>query len=113
VRLRAVCGRLAGAVETTTFGHPTFQVRRKTFVVLDDHEHGDALWIVFKATLADQGSLLKDPRFRPSKFGGPKGWTSMRVDAGIDWSQVETVVTASYRLYAGKRLLASLGRESP
>ena len=68
---------------------------------------------MFKVTLADQASLLGDPRFRPSKFGARHGWTSMRVDAAIDWSQVETVVTASYRRFAGKRLLATLGRESP
>ena len=48
---------------------------------------------MFKATLADQASLLGDPRFRPSKFGARHGWTSMRVDAAIDWA----TVAAPYR----------------
>ena len=38
-RLRAICRRLPEVIETTTFGHPTFQAgKKKTFVVLDDHE---------------------------------------------------------------------------
>jgi hypothetical protein len=51
-RLRAICSQLPGVVETVTFGHPTFQAgKKKTFVVLDDHERDDgALCLVFKAS---------------------------------------------------------------
>jgi predicted DNA-binding protein (MmcQ/YjbR family) len=108
-RLRSICRHLPEVIETTTFGHPTFQAgKKKTFVVLDDHECEDALCIVFKLPLGDQAKLLKNRRFFPSKFGAKHGWTSMKVDATIDWNQVEALVTESYRLFANKRMLKAL-----
>lgn len=113
-RLRAICDNLPEAIETETFGHPTFQAgKKKTFVVLDDHECEDALCIVFKASLADQARLVRKPRFFRSKFGAKHGWTSMRVDTELDWQQVRELVTQSYRLLANQRMLAALDGQSP
>jgi predicted DNA-binding protein (MmcQ/YjbR family) len=108
-RLRAICRRLPEVIETTTFGHPTFQAgKKKTFVVLDDHERKGALCIVFKAPLDEQKKLTRNPRFFPSKFGAKHGWTSLEVDASLDWNQVEALVLGSYRLLANRRMLAAL-----
>ena len=108
-RLRAICRRLPEVIETTTFGHPTFQAgKKKTFVVLDDHERKGALCIVFKASLDEQKKLTRNPRFFPSKFGAKHGWTSLQVDASLDWKQVEALVLGSYRLLANRRMLAAL-----
>src|SRR5262249_10278522 len=113
-RLRAICNRLPGAIETTTFGHPTFQAgRKRTFLVLDDHERADGgLCIVFRAALADQRQLTRDARFAPPKFGAKQGWTAMTVAPRLDWARVAALVTASYRLVAGKRMLAQLEQAS-
>jgi len=112
-RLRTICKRLPEVIETTTFGHPTFQAgKKKTFVVLDDHERDGELCIVFKASLADQKKLLKSPGFFPCKFGARHGWTSLVVDRSIDWKEVESLVVASYRLFANKRMLAALDARS-
>jgi hypothetical protein len=49
-KLRAICSVLPESVETKTFGHPTFQGgKKRTFVVLDDHEQPGMLCLVFKA----------------------------------------------------------------
>jgi predicted DNA-binding protein (MmcQ/YjbR family) len=110
-RLRRICLALPEAVETTTFGHPTFQAgAKRTFAVLDDHECDGYLCIVFKASLAQQQELLEDTRFLPSKFGARKGWTAMKVEPGLDWQLVDRLVTASYRLVAVKRMLLALDR---
>ena len=37
-RLREICLALPEVRETTTFGHPTFQVKGKTFVVLEEYK---------------------------------------------------------------------------
>jgi predicted DNA-binding protein (MmcQ/YjbR family) len=113
VRLRRICRSLPEVVETTTFGHPTFQAgKKKTFVVLDDHECKDALCIVFKAPAREQARLLEDPRFIPSKFGAKHGWTALKVDAAPDWQRIGELVSASYRLLASKRMLAKLDATS-
>lgn len=108
-RLRAICLELPDVLETTTFGHPTFQAgKKKTFAVLDDHERKDTLCLVFKVSLAEQRRLTQDPRFFPSKFGARHGWTSLVIDADVDWDEVEPLLVQSYRLVASKRLVARL-----
>jgi predicted DNA-binding protein (MmcQ/YjbR family) len=107
--LRAICSGLPESIETTTFGHPTFQAgKRRTFVVLDDHEQAGMLCLVFKADRAEQARLVDGVGFFASKFGAKHGWTAMRVSARTDWSQAKRLVVASYRLVALKRMVAAL-----
>ncbi|MGO8971171.1 MAG: MmcQ/YjbR family DNA-binding protein [Myxococcaceae bacterium] len=109
VKLRALCRALPEALETKTFGHPTFQAGpRRTFVVLDDHEQPQMLCLVFKLARAEQRRLVDAKRFFLSKFGAKHGWTAMRVDARTDWPQVQQLVVASYRRVALKRMVAAL-----
>jgi predicted DNA-binding protein (MmcQ/YjbR family) len=112
-RLRAICGRLPGSIETTTFGHPTFQAGpKKTFVVLDDHERKGSLAIVFKTSVEHQRKLTRRDQFFPSKFGAKHGWTSLIVSDDVDWNEVAALVTASYRMFATQRMLAALDDEA-
>lgn len=107
--LRAICSVLPESVETMTFGHSTFQAgKKRTFVVLDDHEQPGMLCLVFKADRAEQTRLVDGERFFPCKFGAKHGWTSMRVDARTDWRQAKELVVASYRRVALKRMVAAL-----
>ena len=59
-RLRRISLALPEAEETTSFGHPTWKVKNKTFVVLEEYK--GELAIVFKATMADQALLTMDPQ---------------------------------------------------
>jgi predicted DNA-binding protein (MmcQ/YjbR family) len=105
-RLRRLCLGLPEAEETTSFGHPTFEVKNKTFAVLEEYQ--GELAIVFKATLADQTLLTMDPQFYVAPYTGKHGWTSMHAGGALDWGAVEELVRASYRLVAPKRLAATL-----
>ena len=108
-KLRAICRGLPESVETTTFGHPTFQAgKKRTFVVLDDHEQPGMLCLVFKAERAEQARLIDGVRFFASKFGAKHGWTSMCVGAKTDWRLAKRLVVASYRRVALKRMVATL-----
>jgi len=60
-RLRKICRTLPEATETTTFGHPTFQVRKKTFAVLEEYK--GVLSIAMKVGHQLQDTLLEDERF--------------------------------------------------
>ena len=91
--LRAICSGLPESIETTTFGHPTFQAgKKRTFVVLDDHEQVGILCLVFKADCAEQAGLIDGVWFFTSKFGAKHGWTAMRVDARTDWNHAKRLV---------------------
>ena len=108
-RVRRICAGWPGVLETTTFGHPTLQAgKKKTFAVLDDHERPGMLCLVVKLPASEQARVLRDPRFTPSKFGARHGWTSMVVDRQTAWKEVPSLLLASYRLVAGKRLVAEL-----
>lgn len=108
--LRNICSDLPEVVETTTYGHPTFQAgTKRTFAVLDDHEQKGMLCLVFKTDSAKQTALVDGRRFFPSKFGAKHGWTAMRIDAGTDWRVATSLVIESYRHVALKRMVAALG----
>jgi hypothetical protein len=108
-KLRAICAGLPECLETKTFGHPTFQAgKKRTFVVLDDHERPGMLCIVFKADRAEQSKRVDGVRFFQSKFGAKHGWTAMRVDAKADWKLAQRLIVGSFRLVALKRMIAAL-----
>ncbi len=111
--LRTICSHLPACVETTTFGHPTFQAgKKRTFAVLDDHEQPGMLCLVFKADRSENAKLVDGVRFFPSKFGAKHGWTAMRVDTHTNWREAERHVVASYRCTATKRMEAILDSSS-
>jgi predicted DNA-binding protein (MmcQ/YjbR family) len=113
-RLRDICRFLPETVETTTFGHPTFQAgKRRTFAVLDDHEQPGMLCLVLKLEAPEQANLIEVEGFFLSKFGARHGWTAMRVDDDTDWSHAKRLVLASYRLVALKRMVTALDARYP
>ena len=96
-RLRGICAALPGATETITFGHPTFQIKGKTFTVLEEYK-GD-LSICVKAGKALQGVFVSDPRFYRTPYIGKHGWVSLKVHAArLNWTEVKALVKRSYEL---------------
>ena len=107
--LREICRELPQVIETRTYGHPTFQAgKKKTFVVLDDHEQKGMLCLVFKLDPAQQAKLVDHEQFFPSKFGARHGWTAMKVDRTCDWGHVRELVLDSYRRVATKKMISAL-----
>ena len=96
-RLRRICGALPGADETVTFGHPTFQVKRKTFAVLEEYK--GELSICIQAGKLLQGAFLADPRFYSTPYSGKYGWVSLKVHAApLDWNEIQGLIRQSYEL---------------
>jgi predicted DNA-binding protein (MmcQ/YjbR family) len=100
-KLRAICLALPSASETITFGHPTFQVAKKTFCVLEEYE--GELCIVFKAELPSQQALIQSPRFFTAPYIGKHGWVSLRCTSKLDWKEIADLVGASHVLIAPAR----------
>jgi predicted DNA-binding protein (MmcQ/YjbR family) len=105
-KLRAICADLPGAVETVTWGHPTFKAGKKAFAVLEPYKGEFA--IAFKASFADQAALTMQPRFYITPYSGKHGWTSLRLQGRIDWRQIRDLIERAYRLTAPKHILRAL-----
>lgn len=110
--LRELCKALPETRETLTFGHPAFQIGKKTFVVLDHYEGKTCL--AFKVSIEEQADLSRTDRFFIAPYIGRYGWICLDIDAApLDWQEVAQLVQRSYRLTAPARLLAQLDAVSP
>jgi predicted DNA-binding protein (MmcQ/YjbR family) len=107
-RLRVICLALPEAEERETWETPTFRVRDKIFAMVSTRDGSPAIWC--KAPPGAQAILIgADPQrfFRPP-YVGHKGWIGVRLDASVDWAELETLVQRSWRLTAPKRLAGRL-----
>ena len=89
-------------------GHGLFAVRGKKFAYFLNDHHGDGIVAVCVKVTPVLGVALMgsdDDRFYRPAYMGPKGWIGLRLDLGeVDWAEVRSLVTGSYRLQAPKRL---------
>ena len=100
-RLRKICSQLPDAIETVTFGHPTFQVKGKTFAVFELYK--GAFGLALKVEMNLQGVFLKDPRFYRTPYIGKYGWVTLRMESRpLDWKEVGELVRGSYGLVLKK-----------
>ncbi|HKE00655.1 MAG TPA: MmcQ/YjbR family DNA-binding protein [Planctomycetota bacterium] len=113
VVLRELALALPETRETTTFGHPTFQVGTKTFAVLD--EYRGLRCIAFKAERAAQRKLLRDARYFRAPFGGSQGWTCLTIGEArpgaairIRRPELRRLLHESWMLFANGRQRAAL-----
>ena len=108
-RLRGICLALPEAKERETWETPTFRVRDKIFAMFTTRDGAPAVWC--KAPPGAQAILIgADPErfFRPP-YVGPKGWIGVRLEAGVDWAELDALIRRSWRLTAPKRLAGPLG----
>src|ERR1700692_1889681 len=90
-RLRKRCMALPDTAETVSFGHPTFQVKGKTFAVLEEYK--GELSICLKVGRNMQGIFLGDPRFYRTPYIGKHGWISLKVYAApLDWNEIDELL---------------------
>jgi predicted DNA-binding protein (MmcQ/YjbR family) len=95
-KLREICLRLPKTSETTTFGHPTFQVGTKTFSVLETYK--GELSICVKVGKSMQPVFLEDSRFYRTPYVGQHGWVSLRANTKLDWKEITGLLQGSYEL---------------
>lgn len=105
-RLRAMCMVLPEATEVETFGNPTFRVATKTFAVFERYQGAPVVSV--KTGLDDQAALTEREGFEAAAYTGHHGWTNVRLDLDVPWSEIDELVVGSYRLQAPKRLRVAL-----
>jgi hypothetical protein len=103
-RLRKICLALPEAEERETWETPTFRVRGKIFAMAATNDGAPAVWC--KAPPGVQAILIgadAERFFRPP-YVGHKGWIGVRLDTGVDWTELDALIRRSWRLTAPKRL---------
>lgn len=108
--LRAVCGRLPEVVETIDgFGHTTFRVGKRSFVIAGMGEEGTAISI--KADPVTQEALVRRGPYYRTPYIGQHGWISIEDPLSHDWEEVGELIVDGYRRAAPKRLVRLLPPE--
>ena len=105
-KVRKLCLALPEAFEREAWKAPTFRVKKGVFVMFVNNHHGDgrlAIWC--NAPEGAQESLVEaDPdRFFRPPYVGPGGWLGVRLDRGLEWSEVGAIIEQAYRTTAARR----------
>ncbi|HEX2165731.1 MAG TPA: MmcQ/YjbR family DNA-binding protein [Longimicrobiales bacterium] len=109
--LRAVSGRLPEAQEVVDgFGHTTFKVRKKSFVIAGMGEDGVSISI--KTDPTSQSHLIRRGSYCRTPYIGQHGWVSIRDPLAQDWAEVEELIVDAYRAAAPKRLAQLVPRDA-
>lgn len=106
-QLRALALELPAVAERDTWGHPTFRVRERIFVGMDE----DAGTATVKATKETQQALIAT---NPATYGvaprvGRHGWVQVHL-AAADPDDIHNLVTEAWRLTAPTRMVTEYDR---
>jgi predicted DNA-binding protein (MmcQ/YjbR family) len=102
--VRNICLALPEAVEHIDgFGHNTFKVNGKSFVISGDSEKGFSL--SFKSDRETQEILLQKEHFSKTPYIGHHGWVSIQNPAEDDWDELTDLIKEAYLRAAPKRLV--------
>jgi predicted DNA-binding protein (MmcQ/YjbR family) len=108
-RLRPVAMALPEVVEATDgFGHISFRVRNKPFVIVG-HGHAGEGSLSIKSDIETQQFLVDHLGFERTPFIGQHGWVSLPGLPPESWEEIERLIADGYRLAAP----ASLARRVP
>ena len=106
-RLRSLTAGLPEVVEALDgFGHTSFRVRKRSFVILG--QGGDAPSLSIKADRHTQAHLIRHTAFVRSPYIGQHGWVTLSDATDADWEHVAVLVRDAYRLAAPRTLVRSL-----
>jgi len=94
-RIRDICLPLPDVRETSKWGNPSFETRRKLFAVLDRYE---GRWcLAFRANEELRPRLLQRDGFRPAPYSAKHGWVIMDTEGRVAWREAARLIEASYR----------------
>jgi predicted DNA-binding protein (MmcQ/YjbR family) len=112
-RLRALALAFPDAAEKVSHGHPAFYTR-KVFAYYGGSIKIDGAYQRHEQSLLvlvdddDRQALREDPRCYQPAYLGAYGWIGLDLDGRTDWTEVQELLDASYRLTAGARRVAAL-----
>lgn len=102
--VRKICFSLPKAEEIIDgFGHYTFKINGKSFVISGESENGFSL--SFKSDRETQGLLLQKQKFYKTPYIGQHGWVSIQNPSGEDWDELDDLIQEAYLRAAPKRLV--------
>jgi predicted DNA-binding protein (MmcQ/YjbR family) len=84
------------------FGHTTFKVRKKSFIIAGMGEDGAAISI--KSDPVTQAHLIRHGPYYRTPYIGQHGWISVADPLGHDWTAITELIADAYRTAAPKRL---------
>ena len=103
-KVRSICLALPEATEIIDgFGHNTFKVNGKSFVISGESEKGFSL--SFKSDRETQELLLQKEYFFKTPYIGHHGWVSTQNPQGQDWDELADLIQEAYLRAAPKRLV--------
>jgi hypothetical protein len=105
-RVRKLCLSLPETFEKLSHGEATFFVKKRCFVMFSTNHHGDGNFaIVCNAPEGAQEILTNsDPEnFYVPPYVGSAGWIGVRLDRGIAWEMVSSVVKDAYAVTLQKQ----------
>ncbi|MDN4526044.1 MmcQ/YjbR family DNA-binding protein [Fictibacillus fluitans] len=102
--VREICIVLPETLEHIDgFGHTSFRVRDKPFVIMGENEQGTSLAI--KTLHETQEILLQEERFFRPAYIGQHGWTAIYHSEEFNWSEMKSLIFEAYCRTAPKRLI--------
>ena len=102
--VRKICLALPEAVEIIDgFGHNTFKINGKSFVISGENEKGFSL--SFKSDRETQEILLQKEHFYKTPYIGQHGWVSIQNPAEEAWDELNDLIQEAYLRAAPKRLV--------
>ncbi|KQX66370.1 MULTISPECIES: MmcQ/YjbR family DNA-binding protein [unclassified Paenibacillus] len=109
VKVRAFCMELPKVEEKVDgFGHITFRVKDKPFVMMGETDGQPSTAI--KTNLTTQEFLLQqeDTPYHKTAYIGQHGWVSILDTDKVPWSEIEDLMMEGYARTAPKKLLSQL-----
>ncbi|MBW5448057.1 MmcQ/YjbR family DNA-binding protein [Cohnella sp. CFH 77786] len=105
-RIREICAGLPEAVEKIDgFGHTTFRVRDKSFVMMSEGEKGWGGNCCIKSDKETQQFLIQKGPYIRAPYIGQHGWVLVENMDIADWDEFRELVIEAYLRTAPKRLV--------
>ncbi|TDL87676.1 MmcQ/YjbR family DNA-binding protein [Vibrio vulnificus] len=102
--VRNICLALPEAVEHIDgFGHNTFKINGKSFVISGESEKGFSL--SFKSNRETQELLLQKEKYFKTPYIGRHGWVSIQNPDREDWIELTYLIQEGYLRAAPKRMV--------
>jgi predicted DNA-binding protein (MmcQ/YjbR family) len=105
--LRKACAHLLEVTEIIDgFGHTTFKVRKKSFLIAGMGEDGTAVSI--KSDPTSQAFLIRRGPWYRTPYIGQHGWVSLADPLAHEWAEVALLIEDAYRMVAPRSLVGRL-----
>jgi|GEM_PF-802488 len=105
-RIRDICADLPEAEEKIDgFGHTTFRVRNKSFVMMGEGERGWGGNCFIKSDKETQQMLVQQGPYIRAPYIGQHGWVSVNNAEIENWEEFRTLIVEAYLRMAPKKLV--------